>query len=197
MAPFSAPTGELSHPGGNREKSSRKRSAAYPGANAEATSAIRQKRCMIGPDCYHNKMRTALVLLIAAAFARSQDWDRQVRALRPADVKAQEAAVLDELQQRARAALDAISHARTREEADRARPALRQKLRASLGYGLLPAPDLRPRTVGTLSRPGFRIEKLVYQTFPGTRVRGPVYVPEGLAGPAPAILFYSGHWWPD
>ncbi len=141
------------------------------------------------------------VILAAAAFAAccsAKDWKAQVRALRPADTKAEETAVLDDVQARARRILDAVPRAHTRAEADVARPRLRGELRASLGFERLPwPPDLRPRSVGTVRRPGYRIEKLVYQTLPGVLVPAHLYLPDGPSAPAPAILFYSGHWWPD
>lgn len=119
-------------------------------------------------------------------------------ALASASARDRDAAVLDALEQRAREALAAIHHAETRDEADRARPALRRKLEQSLGFRKLPwPPELRPRTVGALQRPGYRIEKIVYQTLPGVHVPAHVYVPEALTGRAPAIVFYNGHWWAE
>ncbi len=148
------------------------------------------------------KMKTHLkaigCLCLLAKFAVAQDYEPAVRALRPADVKPQEAALLDSLEREARTALDAIKHAGTRDEANRARPELRRKLEDSLGWRRLPwPPDLQVETVGTLAKPGYRIEKLIWQTLPGVRVPAHVYLPENPKIPAPAILFYVGHWWPD
>ena len=58
-------------------------------------------------------------------------------------------------------------------------------------------PDLRPSVTGTLPRSGYRIEKIVFQALPGVEVPAHLYVPDGMTSPAPAILFYNGHWWPD
>jgi dienelactone hydrolase len=136
--------------------------------------------------------------LLSAGACPAEDWEREIRALRPADTRAQESTVLDELQDRAKQALDAIPHARTRGEADRARPMLRQRLEQSLGFRRFSwPPDLQARVVGTIQRNGYHIEKIVYQTLPGTPVAAHLYVPAGLSGRAPAILFYNGHWWPD
>jgi dienelactone hydrolase len=142
-------------------------------------------------------MRIVLALAAFAALAAGQDYPAQVRALRPASTGAMENALLDEIQQDARRALEAIPHARTRTEADRARPVLRRKLADALGYTRFPAADPRARTVGTLPRQGYRIEKVVWQTLPGVDVPAHLYMPDGLAAPAPAILFYPGHWWAD
>ncbi len=109
-----------------------------------------------------------------------------------------EQAVLDNLERRAREALASIRHARTAAEADEARPRLRRLLRESLGFEKLPwPPELGVRTVGELRERGYRIEKLVWETLPGVPVPAHLYLPEKLSGKAPAILFYTGHWWPD
>jgi len=143
-------------------------------------------------------LKVTCCLLLLASAGLAQDYERAVRALRPADVKPQEAALLDSLERAARAALDAIKHPRTSDEVNRARPELRRKLEESLGWRQLPwPPRLQVETVKTLVQPGYRIEKLVWQTLPGVRVPAHVYVPEKVDVPAPAILFYVGHWWPD
>jgi Acetyl xylan esterase (AXE1) len=98
--------------------------------------------------------------------------------------------------QRAKRALDAISHAHTGQEADRQREGLRRRLTESLGVERLPwPPDLQVRSAGVLRRPGYRIEKIIYQTLPGVLVAAHLYVPDNLKGRAPAILHYTGHWW--
>lgn len=136
--------------------------------------------------------------LLCTFSCTAEDWEHAIRALRPADSKAQEAALLDDLQRRAKQALDAIPHARTRAEADHARPGLRQKLEQSLGFRKFSwPPDLQATVVGTIPRKDYHIEKIVYQTLPGTPVPAHLYVPDHLSRRAPAILFYNGHWWPD
>ena len=133
-----------------------------------------------------------------ASACRGADWEQQIRALRPADTGASENAVLDELQQRAEASLAAIKHATTREQADAERKKLREELTRSLGLELLPKrPNLHVRDVGTVSRDGYHIEKIVFQSLPGVSVPAHVYVPNGIKSRAPAVLFYVGHWWPD
>jgi len=136
--------------------------------------------------------------LIGTSWCIAADWAKEIRALRPLDTTAQEAALLDDVQQRAKQALDSIPRARTKDDAERARPVLRQKLEHSLGFRQFPwPPDLQARTVGMIQRNGYRIEKIVYQTLPGTIVAAHLYMPDVLSRPAPAILFYNGHWWPD
>ena len=136
------------------------------------------------------------VTAMRPAFA-ADDLQRQVRELRPADVHAGERAVLENLDNRVREVLAAVPRKPgmlSREQA----AGLRQQLQRSLGFRQLPwPPDLQPRYAGTVARKGYRIAKVLFQTFPGTQVPAHLYLPDSLNGPAPAILFYTGHWWPD
>ncbi len=143
-------------------------------------------------------LATAFVGSIVALTCRGADLEQEIRALRPHDTSAGERAVLDNLERRARVALANLKHARTPQEADGSRGSLRQQLERSLGLGLLPwPPNPQARTVGSIARGGYRIEKIVFQTLPGVLVPAHLYVPDGLRGRAPAVLFYVGHWWPD
>lgn len=58
--------------------------------------------------------------------------------------------------------------------------------------------DLNPRTLGTLKREGYSVEKVVFQTLPGVSMTANVYVPDQskLPTPArlPAVLCVHGHW---
>src|SRR3954449_4650073 len=141
---------------------------------------------------------TSLLIVAFAGAARAEDLRRELDALRQDDRTDRAAAMLDNLEHRAREALAAIPRSRTVRDADRRREPLRRELERSLGTGRLPwPPALRPRLVGTLRRDGYRIEKLVYESLPGAPVPAHLYLPEGLDRPAPAVLFYPGHWWPD
>ncbi|MGD0579865.1 MAG: acetylxylan esterase, partial [Bryobacteraceae bacterium] len=141
--------------------------------------------------------RFAVSVALCASCTLAQDWEREVRALRPASTAASEQALLDYLENRVKTVLDAIPHASTPAQAAAERPVLRRQLELSLGFRRLPAPDPQPRVVGTLQRDGYRIEKLVYHSLPGVSVPAHLYLPANLTGPAPAILFYTGHWYPD
>ena len=141
--------------------------------------------------------RLALSVALGAAAVSAQDWEHEVRALRPASTEVREQAFLDYIQKRASEVLKAIHHATTPAEAAAARPELRRRLEESLGFRKLPPPDPQPRTVGTLERNGYRIEKLVWQSLPGVQVPGHLYLPARLDKRVPAILFYTGHWYPD
>jgi dienelactone hydrolase len=153
---------------------------------------------MSDPDVIRSMMMLLVALALAAADAPGRDLQREIAALRPRDVSAQEKAVLDNLEGRASRALAAIPRARDRREADRARPELRRRLLDSLGIARLPwPPDLRPRHAGTIPRAGYRVEKIVYRTLPDMQVPAHLYVPDGVTRPSPAVLFYPGHWWAD
>ncbi|MCZ2154108.1 MAG: prolyl oligopeptidase family serine peptidase [Bryobacterales bacterium] len=143
-------------------------------------------------------MRYILLIVLFAGTSLAQEWEALVRALRPGDTRASSEAVLDEVQERARRSLAAIPHPRTPAEVERVRPILDHALRESLGFEKLPwPPKLNARTVGTLHYPGYRIEKIIWQSLPGVDVPAHLYLPTTLEARAPAILFYNGHWWGD
>ena len=109
--------------------------------------------------------------MIAAAAAMqpasaAEDLESQVRALRPADISAGERAVLENLDNRVREALAAIPRKPAMLSRDRA-AVMRGQLERSLGFRQLPRPhDLQPRNAGAVTRPGYRISRIVFQTFP-------------------------------
>ncbi|HEV2273742.1 MAG TPA: acetylxylan esterase [Acidobacteriaceae bacterium] len=52
---------------------------------------------------------------------------------------------------------------------------------------------LRGRTVGTIARESYRIEKLIYESLPEVYVTAHLYVPTAGNGPFPAVLAPLGH----
>ncbi len=52
---------------------------------------------------------------------------------------------------------------------------------------------LNPVITGIIKRDGYRIEKIVYESYPGLYVTGCLYVPEKIKKRAPAILNVIGH----
>jgi len=71
---------------------------------------------------------------------------------------------------------------------------LREHVLASAG--LLPLPDktpLRPSVVGEVTRDGYRVSKVYFESLPGFFVTGNLYRPIG-DGPFPAVLSPHGHW---
>jgi dienelactone hydrolase len=73
--------------------------------------------------------------------------------------------------------------------------AYRDSVRARCRRVLGPLPartPLRMQEVGRLARPGFRIEKVIYESTPNHHVTANVYVPDG-PGRWPTVLFPCGH----
>ncbi len=74
---------------------------------------------------------------------------------------------------------------------------LQQELRASLlrNIGGLPETKtpLNPRILGTVSQPGYRIEKVVFESLPHYYVTALLWIPEGKSGRFPAVLVPCGH----
>ncbi len=52
---------------------------------------------------------------------------------------------------------------------------------------------LNARTVGSFDRPGYRVEKVVYESQPGFHVAGNLYIPASGNPPFPGVLFQMGH----
>jgi len=52
---------------------------------------------------------------------------------------------------------------------------------------------LNTRTVGTFTRPGYRLEKLVYESQPNFHIPANLYIPTTGQPPYPAVLFQMGH----
>ena len=52
---------------------------------------------------------------------------------------------------------------------------------------------LNPQISGTLQKDGYRVEKVIFESQPQFYVTAALFIPDGLAKPAPAILFASGH----
>jgi len=77
-------------------------------------------------------------------------------------------------------------------------PAKRADLRGKLRYmlGLEPLPPRTPlnaRITGRLDRNGYSVENIVFESLPRAYVTGNLYVPEGVQGRLPAVVYLSGH----
>jgi dienelactone hydrolase len=87
-----------------------------------------------------------------------------------------------------------LDDVRTLDDWQRQRGQRRRELLDLLGLDPLPErTPLRARTTGTLDRPAYRIEKVVFQSSPGLYVTGNFYLPRDASGPVPAILYLCGH----
>lgn len=52
---------------------------------------------------------------------------------------------------------------------------------------------LNAKVTGVFERPGYRVEKLIFDSLPGFHVTANLYVPLGKPGPFPAVLGTAGH----
>jgi len=52
---------------------------------------------------------------------------------------------------------------------------------------------LNPRVTGVLQKEGYRVEKVIYESMPGSYVTGCLFIPDGIKDRAPAILNVIGH----
>lgn len=76
-------------------------------------------------------------------------------------------------------------------------PERRSQYREMMGLAHLPPeghrPPLNVTMTGTVHRPGYRIEKLYYESLPRLYVTANLYVPDRLTARAPGILYVCGH----
>ena len=72
---------------------------------------------------------------------------------------------------------------------------LRRQLQVALG--LWPMPDATPLNAvvhGAVTRQGYTVEKVYFESLPGHFVTGSLYRPTGRQGRLPAVLLPHGHW---
>jgi dienelactone hydrolase len=142
----------------------------------------------------------SFLLGLLAGSLPAGEWDEVASAARGLSLPAGSGgeAVLDALERRAGEVLGRLEHPVDRASWERRLPALRRELARALGIERLPEPRARgARVIGVLERGDHRLEKLVYETFPGTPVPAHLYLPRRAAGKLPAVLFVPGHWWAD
>ena len=85
-----------------------------------------------------------------------------------------------------------IEKLKTADDWIRRQAEVKEKLMGFVG----PFPEkgpLNPRITGIIKKDGYRIEKIVFESFPGFYVTGCLYVPEKIKKNAPAILNVIGH----
>ena len=74
------------------------------------------------------------------------------------------------------------------------RPRFQRQLCDMLGLWPLPEKtSLEPKITGTVERPDFLVEKLLFQSRPGLYVTANLYRPKKVEHPLPAILYVCGH----
>lgn len=116
-------------------------------------------------------------------------------ALACADVRAAEntPAFLDYIKAEAAALRKADAPPPSLADWQQQRTSLRAQMLAAWGGFPAQACALEPRKLGELSRDGYRVEKIIFQTFPGVWMTANAYVPD-RAGKVPAVLAVHGHW---
>jgi dienelactone hydrolase len=87
---------------------------------------------------------------------------------------------------------DRIRAVRTEAELEALQEQLRSRLLANIGGLPEQKTPLNARLVGSLSFPGYRVEKVIFESIPRFYVPALVWVPEGQ-GPFPAVLVPCGH----
>lgn len=74
---------------------------------------------------------------------------------------------------------------------------LRQsKMKAKLFQAIGPFPEktpLNPKVTGVVMKPGYRIEKIVFESWQGFYVTGCLFIPDNINGKVPAVLNVIGH----
>jgi cephalosporin-C deacetylase-like acetyl esterase len=68
---------------------------------------------------------------------------------------------------------------------------IRRRVRKMSGFEPTPAP-LQVRSYGTIARPAYHIEKLVYDSEPGIMIPALLFVPEQAKSKKPAVLYVDG-----
>lgn len=88
----------------------------------------------------------------------------------------------------------ALTEVNSLEDWQRQRPRRRSEVLYMLGLDPLPRrTPLKARITGVLERPGYRIEKVAFQSLPGLYVTANLYLPANASGPLPAVLYVCGH----
>jgi len=108
--------------------------------------------------------------------------------------RAQLARALNELghaQLRARGR--ALAAVKTRADLERRREQVAATIRRLLGPLPSERTPLAARVVGRLERPGFSVEKVIYESLPGFPITANLYLPPGR-GPFPGIIAPVGHY---
>jgi len=70
---------------------------------------------------------------------------------------------------------------------------LRAKVLALIGGLPTERNPLNAKVTGTLAGEGYRIEKVIFESLTGYHVTASLYLPDGPAGPKPAVLLACGH----
>lgn len=137
----------------------------------------------------------AISLVVPALLPAQEDADfdflakigefHDIRKMLPARLMA-------EANERLRERAAAVAGLTTPEAVAARRKLVRATVLESIG-GLPGRTPLNPRITGTLERPDYRIEKIIFESQPGFFVTANLYLPKSGTPPYPAILYPLGH----
>src|SRR5262249_38680894 len=134
--------------------------------------------------------RIILCASAAAALGQGQADDAAYRRM----IESKKA-VTAYLNRRARAITDhAAAEIQSPDSWDKVRGRRLEEMRDMLG--LLPWPERTPlhvKITGTLDRPGYTIEKIVFESMPKFYVTGNLYLPKNRKGAVPGVIYVCGH----
>ena len=126
--------------------------------------------------------QSACLALLCAPLLGAVDWRAEFEAWLTA-----EATRLWDAREHRLFALD------SRPALERYQQEVREKALRLIG-GLPPVKTaLNARVTGIFSRPGYRVEKVIFESLPGYRVTANLYLPGGVQGRVPAVLGVAGH----
>jgi dienelactone hydrolase len=99
--------------------------------------------------------------------------------------------LLDQARQQFTARRQAVAALKTPADVAKRQKAMRSFLVGSLG-DLPDRTPLNPKVVGTLTRPGYRVDNVIFESRPNHHVTANLYLPEGKP-PFPGVLLPCGH----
>ena len=89
---------------------------------------------------------------------------------------------------------NALADVHTLADWQRRRPEVRKRYLYMMGLDPMPGKTpLHARVTGEFDRPAYRVQKVVFQSMPGLYVTGDLYLPKGVTGRAPTVLYVCGH----
>ncbi|MCE5251382.1 acetylxylan esterase [bacterium] len=127
-------------------------------------------------------IRTGVLLILSIAFFSSLSGAADLRTV-----------LLDRIGMQTRAVREELLSLGNADEI-RAFAAEKRAILIRMNSIVHPAPRVNVRAVGTLDRPNFTVEKIVFESTPGILVPANVYVPKGITGRVPGILITEGHY---
>lgn len=90
-----------------------------------------------------------------------------------------------------------VARVRTADDVRKRIEFIRAEFLRSIGGLPMEKTPLNARVTGKIERAGYRVEKVIYESFPGAHVTANLYVPTTGPGPFPAVLGAAGHAMPE